>query len=102
MRKLSEIIEAAMPDYLARSAEYDKVEANTMYKSATPGMCAAVADNQRITIGENEAFKAWLRTKIGPASFVAWHLRRQKKASNRAARIAWWQNQLRILKAKGL
>lgn len=101
MRKLSEIIEAAMPSYIERGEQLTKVELkHGLGEDATPGMCV---DVNKIADGHEYAiFKEWLNPKLKGWAFLAYTLYSQKKASNRAARLKWWQNQLRILKAKGL
>lgn len=101
MRKLSEIIEAAMPRYIERGEiETAKEKKCGEVEDNTPGMCVSVSFVA--TEEEQEVFRNWLKPKLYGNAFLADALRDQKKASSRAARLKWWQNQLRILKTKGL
>lgn len=95
-RKIYEILELAMPEYIKRCGEFPQ-------NHVLPGMCNMMCsffDSSIITEQEYTIMRTWIRRKLGNQTYLADKLKSQKKGSSTKHRIAWYQKQIQILKQK--
>lgn len=100
MRKLSELITRALPDYIDRASWCDTLGV----REGAPGMCNVMSDLHNdglISTEENNLFYKWIRNELKEFNWLHWYLKDKGLPCSRAARIQWYKDKVIELESEG-
>jgi hypothetical protein len=103
MKKLSEIIRIGLAEYEWRAATRQRVGLTVNHNQ--PAMCGCIVsalDHRRLRWDEMERFNKAIRQRIGHSTYLGDVLRKQKKGSSYAHRLAYYKRWIAQLEKKGL